>query len=135
MARKALMAGLAGAAVVLVVAGSVVGDRLLSRRQLHERVAVMTGGEPGQGRAAIQRRACGGCHVIPGVSGARGKVGPPLTGFAGRVYIGGRAANTPANLVAWIQDPHAFDPQSAMPNMGIGEAEARDIAAYLLTLG
>lgn len=134
MARKAVIAGLAGAAVVAVVAGSVVGDRLLSRGQMQERVAVMTGGDPGEGKAAIRRRACGGCHVIPGVTGARGKVGPPLTGFGGRVYIGGRASNTPANLVAWVQDPHLFDPQSAMPNMGIGEAEARDIAAYLLTL-
>jgi cytochrome c1 len=72
--------------------------------------------------------------VIPGVTGAKGSVGPPLTKFAGRAYIAGRAANSPDALVRFLEDPHTIDPESAMPNMGIGEAEARDIAAYLYTL-
>lgn len=77
---------------------------------------------------------CHSCHTIPGVAGAEAVVGPPLTGWAERVYIGGRVANTPENLVRWIMDPHAIDQATAMPDVGVSEADARDIAAYLFTL-
>ena len=46
----------------------------------------------------------------------------------------GRLNNTPDNLVAWIVDPHAIDPQNAMPPTGVDAREARDMAAYLYTL-
>ena len=42
--------------------------------------------------------------------------------------------NTPANLVRWIREPQAVVPGNAMPDMGVSEADARDIAAYLYTL-
>jgi cytochrome c1 len=51
-----------------------------------------------------------------------------------RVYLGGRLTNTPGNLIRWIEDPRAVDPQTAMPTTGISKREARDMAAYLLTL-
>jgi hypothetical protein len=54
--------------------------------------------------------------------------------MASRLYVGGVLANTPENLVAWIVDPPAHDLLTAMPVTGIGEAEARDVAAYLYTL-
>jgi cytochrome c1 len=72
--------------------------------------------------------------VIPGVAGAQGRVGPPLERFARRAYVGGIVPNSPQNLVAWILDPPAIDPQTAMPATGVGEPEARDIAAYLCSL-
>jgi cytochrome c1 len=31
----------------------------------------------------------------------------------------------------WIQDPQAIRPHTAMPNLHVGEEDARDIAAYL----
>ncbi len=40
--------------------------------------------------------------------------------------------NTPENLVRWIQQPEQIRPGTAMPNLGISEDDARDIAAYLL---
>jgi cytochrome c len=43
--------------------------------------------------------------------------------------------NTPDNLIEWIQNPPGIDPRTATPNLGIDEAAARDIAAYLYTLG
>lgn len=123
------------AAVVLVGIGAgAVANQTEAHRRLVERAHAMTGGDPDLGRAAIAARPCGGCHAIPGVAGATGKVGPSLAGFSGRLYIGGRANNTPDNLVAWIEDPHRIDPQNAMPPMGVGDKEARDIAAYLYTL-
>jgi cytochrome c1 len=51
-----------------------------------------------------------------------------------RVYIAGRVTNTAPNLVSWIRNPKATDDRTAMPNMGVTEKDARDIAAYLYTL-
>jgi cytochrome c1 len=77
---------------------------------------------------------CAACHVIPGVRGADGKVGPPLTGIGSRIMIAGQVPNTPDNLIRWIRDPQAIEPGTAMPNLGVSEPTARDIAAYLYTL-
>lgn len=86
------------------------------------------------GLAALKRHACHGCHVIPGVVGSLRMVGPPLDGYARRSLIAGRLPNTPANLAAWIRDPQAIAPGSAMPPTGVGEADAQAIAHYLLSL-
>jgi cytochrome c2 len=123
------------AVVVLAIGGGLGANQIEARQRLEARVHALTGGDAQAGRIAIAHRPCGGCHEIPGVDGAQGRVGPPLTHFAGRAYIGGRADNTPDNLVRWIEDPHTVDPDSAMPPMGIGPTEARNIAAYLYTLG
>ena len=91
-------------------------------------------GDARSGRAVIARVGCQACHVIPGIPGARGRVGPPLQGFASRPYIAGTLPNVPAILVAWIRNAPELVPQTAMPALPIGEREARDIAAYLYTL-
>jgi cytochrome c2 len=36
--------------------------------------------------------------------------------------------------VRWIVNPRAVSPKTAMPVTGISEADARHVAAYLLTL-
>jgi cytochrome c1 len=72
--------------------------------------------------------------VIPGIREARGLVGPPLTSIGSRVYLAGRLPNTPDNILKWIQHPHQVDEQAAMPDTGVTDADARDIAAYLYTL-
>jgi len=95
----------------------------------------VAGGDAERGRRALAAYGCGGCHTIPGVPGARARVGPPLTDFADRAYVAGRLPNQPAELVRWIRDPQGVSPGTAMPNLGVGEAAARDIAAYLYTLG
>lgn len=93
------------------------------------------GADIGRGRALIEAHGCGACHTIPGVRGAEGKVGPPLTDFAQRAYIAGRLANTPDALVRWLLNPQGVDPLTAMPRVGLTEREARDVAGYLYTLG
>ncbi len=40
----------------------------------------------------------------------------------------------PAADVAWLTAPQSIAPGSAMPNMGVSDGEARDMAAYLYTL-
>lgn len=94
----------------------------------------VVGGKAEHGPSLIVAYGCAACHTVPGVKGARGNVGPPLTRFGDRTYIAGMLRNTPANLVRWIRDPQGVVPGNAMPNMGVTEAEARDIAAYLYTL-
>jgi cytochrome c1 len=72
--------------------------------------------------------------TIPGVSGAEGLVGPPLDRMGKRVYIAGVLRDTPDNMITWLRNPQSFVPNNAMPNMGIDQQQARDIAAYLYTL-
>jgi cytochrome c1 len=92
------------------------------------------GGNPARGPAIAERYGCGSCHTIPGVTGARGLVGPPLLWWSRRTFIAGELPNTPENLVRWIRDPQSVEPQTAMPALGLSDAEARDVAAYLYTL-
>lgn len=96
--------------------------------------ATATGGDPAAGRAAIRARHCGACHAVPDVTGAAGVVGPSLDSFSRRSFIAGAVPNTPANLIAWIRAPRLVDPRTAMPTLGLGEDEARNVAAYLYTL-
>ena len=87
-----------------------------------------------RGRRAIQQYACVTCHEIPGVVGANAPVGPPLAGMATRAFIAGVLPSTPENLVRWLRSPHEVSPRNAMPDLGVSDTDARDIAAYLLTL-
>lgn len=86
------------------------------------------------GKRAIGQYLCATCHRIPGIVGASRLVGPPLDGIGARKYIAGVLSNTPENMVRWLRDPQAVDPRSAMPDLGVTEEDARDIAAYLSTL-
>lgn len=91
----------------------------------------ISGGNPAQGRELIAHYGCGSCHTIPGIKGATATVGPPLQDLRKRVYLGGVLNNTPDQLAKWIVNPRQYDPKSAMPAVGVSEAQARDIAAYL----
>jgi cytochrome c1 len=42
--------------------------------------------------------------------------------------------NTPENMVRWLREPQAVNPRSAMPDLGVSEGDARDIAAFLSTI-
>lgn len=94
----------------------------------------MPGGDARRGATLIEAYGCPACHTIPGIQGADALVGPPLNGWSERVYIAGSLANTPENLLLWLQNPQRVEPGTAMPDMGITEEVARDIGAYLYTL-
>ena len=98
----------------------------------HLRIA---GADPERGRSLVRHYGCGVCHTIEGVRGARGVVGPPLLDYAGRQLLAGLVPNTPRHLVPWLIDPTALAPGTGMPDLGIREAEARDIAAFLYAAG
>lgn len=87
-----------------------------------------------RGRIALRQYACVACHRIPGVTGHEAHVGPPLAGIASRIMLGGVLPNSPENMVRWIREPQNYSPLTAMPDLGVTERDARDIAAYLATL-
>ena len=91
-------------------------------------------GDPENGRLLLRQYGCGGCHTIPGVATADGVFGPPLARIGRRVYLAGLLANTPQNMVRWIRAPQSVDPRTAMPDLGVGDGQARDITAYLMQL-
>jgi cytochrome c1 len=91
-------------------------------------------GNPHEGKKLIVSYGCGACHTIPGVYTARGLVGPPLYFYGRRTMIAGELPNQPGNLVRWLMNPPAIEPETAMPNLGLSEQQARDISAYLYTL-
>ena len=87
-----------------------------------------------RGASLIEHYGCGTCHVIPGIAGARGLVGPPLSAMARRTFIAGVLSNSTDHMATWVQDPQSVVPGNAMPNMGISDQDASDIAAYISTL-
>jgi cytochrome c len=93
--------------------------------------AVVAGGDPAVGRSLVRAYGCTACHRVPGVRGPHALVGPPLTAWSRRVYVAGRAANTPDNLVRFLLEPASIAPGTAMPDVGLTEEHARHIAAYL----
>ena len=70
--------------------------------------------------------------AFPGIPGARGNVGPPLDDYRERVYVAGRVSERagPRSSRGSVMLRRSI-PQTAMPDLGVSEAEARDIAAYL----
>jgi len=121
-------------ASVFAAAIGITGVYWQDDRQARTRAETMTQGNADAGKAAIDRFGCVACHRIPGIKSGAGSVGPSLQRFATRSVIAGRLSNEPANLVLWLQEPQRIAPGSAMPDLGLEPAQARDIAAYLYTL-
>ncbi len=95
---------------------------------------MVPGANPEKAPQAISAYGCGTCHTIPGVAGASGTVGPKLDRLGSQSFLAGQLANTPDNLIQWIQHPQELKPGVDMPDMGVSAADARNIAAYLYSL-
>jgi mono/diheme cytochrome c family protein len=91
-------------------------------------------GDLQRGRDIIAQTGCGACHVIPGIAGAIGPVGPSLKGFARRTLIAGIHPNQPEILALWVRDAPSLAPETGMPNLPLSEEESRHVAAYLYSL-
>lgn len=90
--------------------------------------------DPRRGQALMAQYQCTACHAIPDVAGPAGGMGPTLKAFGRRSYIAGHIPNAPAALAAWLRSPQALVPGTAMPDLGVSETDARDMAAFLGTL-
>jgi cytochrome c len=116
-------------ALILFAAGAMFANYRYERHDLRKKAEALTGGDVERGQHAFMAYGCGGCHSVKGV--AMGKVGPALDGVGGRAIIGGRMENKPDNLMRWIVDPQGVSPGTAMPNLGVKPADARDLSAFL----
>ncbi|HEV2721312.1 MAG TPA: c-type cytochrome [Thermoanaerobaculia bacterium] len=90
-------------------------------------------GDPDRGRTLVTAYGCSSCHSV-GSGATRGMVGPPLDDIGARGYIAGRFPNVPGVMQQWIRAPRELKPGTAMPDLGVSERDADDIAAYLATL-
>lgn len=86
-----------------------------------------------QGLEIMEAGSCAACHTIAGTA-AQGQVGPDLTGFGMRPFIGGVLENTPDNLARWLDDPQVVKPGAAMPDYGLSPEEIQALVAYLESL-
>jgi cytochrome c2 len=129
---RSAAAAIAGIVALAAISGVTV-DAIDERRDLRMHAAAVTGGDPSRGEAMFIQYGCGSCHGLKHVRKAVGAVGPPLDGIALRAMIAGKLDNTPANLQAWIRDPQHITPGTAMPDLNVGERDARDISAFLYT--
>lgn len=93
-----------------------------------------SGGDVARGRHLLLQYGCDVCHEIPGVVGASMPVGPPLDHMGLHSFIGGVLQNTSDNMARWIRTPQTFVPDGAMPDLGVTNDDAADIAAYLESL-
>ncbi|MGV7210677.1 c-type cytochrome [Oxalobacteraceae bacterium A2-2] len=89
------------------------------------------GADAARGRALLASYGCVACHRIQGMAPSGSLVGPPLEHIAGASYVGGVLPNTTEGMVRWIMHPRQASPGTAMPELGVSEGEARDMAAYL----
>lgn len=149
--RAGLFAGLGALALTLALGGTLVAanpafrdgkaggtaDRL--GQTAAERQAAASKEVTGialEGKKLVGGKGCGNCHVIPGLSAAKGTVGPSLAGVGSKTSIAGGAVKIagPDDLKKWILDPPGLKPGTAMPNLGLTDDEATKIVAYLETL-
>lgn len=119
--------------LLIVVIGGIVKDYIHERREMWTHAAAITGGDPARGEAMFIDYGCGSCHGLKHVRKATGTVGPPLDGIAIRTMVAGHLDNSPENVQRWIRDPQAISPGTAMPDLNVGQRDARDITAFLYT--
>jgi cytochrome c oxidase subunit 2 len=90
----------------------------------------------GDALALFAAKACIACHIIPGVPGAVGTIGPSLEGLMGRSTIAaGAIPNTPDNLRKWLKNPQGMKPGTLMMMpQPLSDQEIETILGYLQTL-
>ena len=89
--------------------------------------------DPVEAGQQIVETVCASCHLVAGTA-AQGTVGPELTNFANQPQIAGVLENNEENLRAWLADPPAIKPGTAMPNLGLSQTQIDALVAYLYTL-
>ena len=132
LSTKSSLTALVFVLLAAVLVG-VIADLIGERRDLRIHAAAISGGDPDRGQALFIQYGCGSCHGLKHVRKASGTVGPPLDGIAVRAIVAGKLNNSPENLQRWIRDPQGVTPGTAMPDLRVGERDARDITAFLYT--
>jgi cytochrome c2 len=77
-------------------------------------------GDPAAGKKIFSEARCISCHTVEGKGNG---TAPELSKVA--------SAATRGWLLAFVRDPHAFNPRTRMPQYGFQTSESRDVVAYL----
>ena len=77
-------------------------------------------GDPARGKTLVSESRCISCHTIEGKGNGSA---PELSKVASGASRGW--------LLAYIRDPHAFNPRTRMPRYHLSETESRDVVAYM----
>jgi len=125
--------GVCAAAALVIAVATVATALLVVRASAKHTAPAGLLGDPERGRALVAKYGCASCHAIG--QDVQGMVGPPLNDIGARSYIAGRFPNIPHVMEQWLRHPQAMKPGTAMPELGIDQRDAADIAAYLGRLG
>jgi mono/diheme cytochrome c family protein len=87
-------------------------------------------GDAKSGEAIVKSIGCQGCHVVG--EGSREQIGPRRTFGQPLENIGNKA--TYEWIFDWVRDPKHYNPNTYMPNLRLTDAQAADVATYLMTL-
>jgi cytochrome c5 len=98
-------------------------------------------GDAARGRTLLEQKGCGTCHRMTGV---RELVASPVPVAIAESRLTkairlapdlalARERLLPGYVERWLAKPSAVDPDALMPDIPLTQAEARDIAAYVLT--
>jgi cytochrome c oxidase subunit II len=108
-----------------------------SQEEFDDWVATQLAPPPDEGDPAaggdLFTQLCASCHTHDAV-GAVGQFpgAPDLTNYWQDPIIAEVIENTPENLAAWLDDPQAIKPGTAMPNLPLSDAEIQHLVAFLL---
>src|SRR5262249_26253318 len=87
-------------------------------------------GDAKKGEQVVKSIGCQGCHVVG--EGTRVDAGPHRTFGQPLENIGNKT--TYEWVYNWVRDPKHYNPNTYMPNLRLTDAQAADVAAYLMTL-
>ncbi len=94
-------------------------------------------GDATRGRQLFSSRGCMACHAFGGVETPLVRTAPPKEPTeAARVLAPdlrhAAARLQPDLLVAWLRSPQTIKPDTLMPDMGLRESDAQDLAAFIV---
>jgi mono/diheme cytochrome c family protein len=102
----------------IVAIGATLAYLVVESPRAQDRAALVA-----RGQALVTEQRCLDCHTA-GVAGT--PIGPDLARVAAKYQE--------ADLARWLRDPAAQRPTRHMPNLGLSEAQAQALAAYLASL-
>lgn len=91
-----------------------------------------SGNQQARGFTLFLNHGCAACHTIAGTP-AKGVIGPNLTAFGSRNFIGaGSLPATTENIARFIREPAKFKPSVLMPHYAmLSSNETDQLASYL----
>jgi LysM repeat protein len=87
--------------------------------------------EPEQGLEAFQEYGCDTCHTV---TERDSTTAISLVDLSEKETLSVGVPATPANVIRYIQNPQSVHPQATMPNLGVPQDKALEIAIYLYSL-